>query len=43
MARMASSKGRRRVHWFKVAVVAGLVYVGFRVVEEKGVKPRLGS
>jgi hypothetical protein len=34
---------RKRRHWLKVALVAGLVYVGFRVVEEKGVKPRLGS
>ena len=36
------NKGRRK-HWLKVALVAGLVYVGFRVVEEKGVKPKLGG
>lgn len=39
---MAASKGKRK-HWLKVVLVAGLVYVGFRFAEEKGVKPRLGS
>jgi hypothetical protein len=39
---MATSKGKRK-HWLKVALVAGLVYVGFRVVEEKGVKPKLSK